>query len=276
MGRARRARAPRHRRGRHRLVGIAGHPSGAAAVADPWRGSGTGHVGDRGSYLCFSDLAGGLSNRRYTPRSADRLIAACIGVCYAPLLLGEDAADGDRLWLKLARYPAIQWVARAGIAHLALAAVDIALWDLRAKKAGLPLWKLLGGATSARLEAYNTDIGWLSFAKEQLVEGSLRTIEQDGFQRIKLKVGHDDPMIDVDRIEAVRKAVGPHVTIALDANGKWNLPTCKRFCARAEALDIFWLEEPMWYDDVRSHAELAAATTIPIAPDRTSKRLKHT
>src|SRR3546814_3487763 len=129
----------------------------------------------------------------------------------------------------------------------------------------LPLWKLLGGATSARLEAYNTDIGWLSFAKEKLVEGIRRTIEQDGFQRIKLKGGHDDPMIDFDRIEAVRKAVGPHVTIALDANGKWNLPTCKRFCARAEALDIFWLEEPMWYDDVRSHAELAAATTIPIA-----------
>src|SRR3546814_2436730 len=89
----------------------------------------------------------------------------------------------------------------------------------------------------------------------KLVEGSLRTIEQDGFQRIKLKVGHDDPMIDVDRIEAVRKAVGPHVTIALDANGKWNLPTCKRFCARAEALDIFWLEEPMWYDDVRRSEE---------------------
>src|SRR3546814_15481104 len=101
-----------------------------------------------------------------------------------------------------------------------LAAVDIALWDLRAKKAGLPLWKLLGGATSARLEAYNTDIGWLSFAKEKLVEGSLRTIEQDGFQRIKLTVGHDDPKIDFDRIEAVRKAVGPHVTIGTDPNGK--------------------------------------------------------
>ncbi|MCM8730285.1 mandelate racemase/muconate lactonizing enzyme family protein [Hephaestia sp. GCM10023244] len=197
--------------------------------------------------------------------ASDRLIAACIGDCYAPLLLGEDAADGDRLWLKLARFPAIQWVARAGIAHLALAAIDIALWDLRAKQAGLPLWKLLGGATSARLEAYNTDIGWLSFTKDKLVEGSLRTIEHDGFQRLKLKVGHADPMIDVDRIAAVRKAVGPHVTIALDANGTWDLPTCKRFCARAEALDIFWLEEPMWYDDVRSHAELAASTTIPIA-----------
>src|SRR3546814_14373965 len=104
----------------------------------------------------------------------------------------------------------------------------------------LPLWKLLGGATSARLEAYNTDIGWLSFAKEKLVEGSLRTIEQDGFQRIKLKVGHDDPMIDVDRIEAVRQAVGPHVKIELDANGTWNMTACKAFCARAQGAANFW------------------------------------
>ena len=196
---------------------------------------------------------------------SDRLIAGCIRDCYAPMLEGEDAADGDRLWLKLARYPPLQWVARAGIAHLALAAIDIALWDLRAKKAVLPLWKLLGGATVERLEAYNTDIGWLSFAKDRLVDGCARAVEEEGFRRIKLKVGHENPMIDVGRIEAVRRRLGTNITIAIDANGKWDLPTCKRFCARAEGLDIFWLEEPMWYDDVRSHAELAASTSIPIA-----------
>jgi L-alanine-DL-glutamate epimerase-like enolase superfamily enzyme len=59
--------------------------------------------------------------------------------------------------------------------------------------------------------------------------------------------------------------VGPHVTIAVDANGKWDLPTCQRFCARAEALDVFWFEEPTWYDDVASHAALAQSTRIPIA-----------
>jgi len=212
---------------------------------------------------------GGLIGYGFTGTHAhlpsDRLIAACIRTCYAPLLEGEDAADGDRLWLKLARFPAIQWVGRAGIAHLALAAIDIALWDLRAKQAGLPLWKLLGGATSTRLEAYNTDIGWLSVPRDKLVSGCARAVEEDGFRRIKLKVGHGDPMIDVERIAAVRKRLGDHVTIAVDANGKWDLPTCKRFCARAEGLDIFWFEEPMWYDDIRGHAELAASTSIPIA-----------
>jgi L-alanine-DL-glutamate epimerase-like enolase superfamily enzyme len=196
---------------------------------------------------------------------SDRLVTSCISESYAPLLLGEDAQDGDRLWLKLARYPAVQWVGRAGVTQIALAAVDIALWDLRAKSAGLPLWKLLGGATVERLEAYNTDIGWLSIPKDKLVEGSRRAIEHDGFRRLKLKVGYADPTIDIERIEAVRKAVGASVTIAIDGNGKWDLPTCQRFCARAEPLDIFWFEEPMWYDDIASHAALARSTSIPIA-----------
>jgi L-alanine-DL-glutamate epimerase-like enolase superfamily enzyme len=196
---------------------------------------------------------------------SDRLVTSCISESYAPLLLGEDARDGDRLWLKLARYPAVQWVGRAGVTQIALAAIDIALWDLRAKAAGLPLWKLLGGATIERLEAYNTDIGWLSIPKDKLVEGSRRAIEHDGFRRLKLKVGHADPAIDIERIEAVRKAVGASVSIAIDGNGKWDLPTCRRFCARAEPLDIFWFEEPMWYDDIASHAALARSTSIPIA-----------
>jgi L-alanine-DL-glutamate epimerase-like enolase superfamily enzyme len=196
---------------------------------------------------------------------SDRLITACIRDCYAPLLIGEDATAHAALWTKLARYPALQWVGRAGITHLALAAVDVALWDLRAKEAGLPLWKFLGGANSAQVEAYNTDIGWLSFSLAQILDGTKRAIEVDGFRRIKLKVGHDDPMTDIARLAAVRKAVGPNIRIAIDGNGKWDLPTCLRFCAAARELDIFWFEEPMWYDDVGSHAALARASAIPVA-----------
>lgn len=197
--------------------------------------------------------------------ASDRLITACIRDCYAPLLLGETATDHRRLWKKLARHPSTQWVGRAGITHLALAAVDVALWDLAAKRAGLPLWRHLGGATKERLEAYNTDIGWLSFADDVLVDNCRRAIEQEGFRRVKVKVGHDDPMRDVRRLEAVRCAIGDHVTLAVDGNGKWDLPTCKRFCRAAEPLDLLWFEEPLWYDDVASHAALAAATAIPVA-----------
>jgi L-alanine-DL-glutamate epimerase-like enolase superfamily enzyme len=197
--------------------------------------------------------------------ASDRLIAACIGQCYAPLLVGEDATEGRRLWQKLARAPALQWVGRAGITQLALAAVDIALWDLRAKATEMPLWKLLGGPVRERLEAYDTDVGWLSLSDRELVEGCRRATDVDGFRGIKIKVGHDDPGIDLRRLEAVRHAIGPGPTLAIDGNGKWDLPTCQRFCARAEAFDVHWFEEPLWYDDVASHAALARSTRIPIA-----------
>jgi L-alanine-DL-glutamate epimerase-like enolase superfamily enzyme len=196
---------------------------------------------------------------------SDRLITACIGTCYAPLLIGEDALDGRRLWLKLSREPALQWVGRAGITQLALAAVDVALWDIRAKAADMPLWKLLGGAAREKVEAYNTDIGWLSLSTEQIIDGARRAIDIEGFRRIKVKVGHADPVTDVRRLEAVRRAIGPDVTIAVDGNGKWDLPACLRFCRMAEPLDIFWFEEPLWYDDVASHAELAKTSRIPVA-----------
>ena len=197
--------------------------------------------------------------------ASDRLVTACIAGSYAELLLGEDALDTTRLWMKLARFPALQWVGRAGITQIALAAVDVALWDLRAKHAGQPLWAHLGGATLPRLEAYNTDIGWLSIPTKQLVEGSIKAVEVDGYRRLKLKVGSPDIGTDLARIEAVRQAVGPDVTIAVDGNGRWDLPTCQRFCRRAEPLDLFWFEEPLWYDDVAGHAALARATTIPVA-----------
>jgi L-alanine-DL-glutamate epimerase-like enolase superfamily enzyme len=197
--------------------------------------------------------------------ASDRLIAACIRDSYAPLLIGEDAADVHRLWRKLSTFPALQWVGRAGITQMALAAIDVALWNLGAKAAGVPLWKLLGGATSSKLEAYNTDVGWLSIPKPELVENCKRAVEHEGFRRIKLKVGHANPDEDLRRVETVRQAVGAGVTIAIDGNGRWDLPTCQRFCARAEALDIYWFEEPLWYDDIASHAKLARQTSIPIA-----------
>ena len=197
--------------------------------------------------------------------ASDRLITSCISECYAPLLLGEDASDRTRLWSKLARSPALQWVGRAGITQLALAAVDVALWDLAAKQAAVPLWHYLGGARTQRLEAYNTDIGWLSFDLPTMLDLIRHAVDADGFTRIKIKVGHDDPSVDIRRLEAVRRQVGPEVRMAVDGNGKWDYPTCLKFCYAARDLDVYWFEEPTWYDDVTSHARLSRATHIPIA-----------
>jgi L-alanine-DL-glutamate epimerase-like enolase superfamily enzyme len=194
---------------------------------------------------------------------SDQLVTRCIATCHAPLLVGEDAGDVHRLWRKLARDPALQWVGRAGITTLSLAAIDVALWDLKAKAAGVPLWKLLGGQVRPRVRAYNTDIGWLSIGDERLVEGARRAVD-DGFTGIKIKVGSTVER-DLRRLEAVREAIGPAVTLAIDGNGKWDLATCLRFCRGAEPFDVFWFEEPLWYDDVKGHAQLARASRIPVA-----------
>jgi len=213
------------------------------------------------------DTEDGLSGYGFTGTHAhlpsDQLIARCIESCHAPLLLGEDAGDVRRLWLKLARNPALQWIGRAGITTLSQAAIDVALWDLKAKAAGVPLWKLLGGQVRERVRAYNTDIGWLSIDDAALVAGARRAVDE-GFTGIKIKVGSTVER-DLRRLAAVREAVGPEVTLAVDGNGKWDLATCLRFCRGAEPFDVFWFEEPLWHDDVKGHAQLARATRIPVA-----------
>lgn len=209
----------------------------------------------------------GLTGHGFTGTHAhlpsDQLITRCIDTCLAPLLVGQDAADTAALWQRLARHPALQWVGRAGITTLAHAAVDVALWDLRAKAAGQPLWQLLGGAVRPEVVAYNTDIGWLSLSDEALVAGAAQAVQQ-GFRGVKVKVGSTVAR-DLARLRAVRRAIGPDVTLAIDGNGKWDLPTCQRFCAAAADLDLFWFEEPLWHDDVQGHARLAASTAIPVA-----------
>lgn len=195
--------------------------------------------------------------------ASDQLIARCIATCLAPLLLGQDAGDITRLWQTIARNPALQWVGRAGITTLAHAAVDVALWDLKAKAAGQPLWKLLGGQVRDKVRAYNTDIGWLSIGDDALVEGAEAAVQQ-GFTGIKVKVGSTVER-DLRRLGAVRHAIGESITMAVDGNGKWDLATCQRFCAGAQDLDIFWFEEPLWHDDVKGHAQLARSTSIPMA-----------
>ena len=213
------------------------------------------------------DTDDGLSGYGFTGTHAflpgDQLITRCISTCLAPLLVGEDPRDITRLWNKLARHPALQWIGRAGITTLAHAAVDVALWDLKAKAANQPLWKLLGGQARTAVRAYNTDIGWLSIGDDALVAGAQRAVAE-GFTGIKIKVGSSVER-DLRRLAAVRRAIGTDITLAIDGNGKWDLPTCLRFCHGAQDQDVFWFEEPLWYDDVKGHAQLARATSIPVA-----------
>jgi L-alanine-DL-glutamate epimerase-like enolase superfamily enzyme len=206
---------------------------------------------------------------------SDRLICDCIEHSFAPLLMGADPLEVRHIWNKLAHYSPVQWVGRAGLTHLAVGAIDIALWDIKAKAAQQPLWKLLGGSDQKRIEGYNTDGGWLNWDTPTLVSDCKRLVHEEGYGGVKIKVGSPDPSRDLDRVEAVRKAIGPSVKLMVDANGRWDLPTGIRIGSQLKDFNVFWLEEPLWYDDVRGHAELARAISTPIALGEQLYRFDH-
>src|SRR5581483_3536402 len=211
----------------------------------------------------------GLTGYGYTGTHAhlptDKLITSCIAETYAPLLIGEDPRETLYLWQKLGRFPPVQWVGRSGITHLALSAVDIALWDIKAKAAGVPLWKLLGGSQQKRVMAYNTDGGWLNWPLDKLIDDARCSVEERGFQGIKIKVGSPDPNDDLKRLDAVRRTIGPHIQLMVDANGRWDLPTAINYGRHFADYDVLWFEEPLWYDDLAGHQALAQAIRTLIA-----------
>lgn len=210
----------------------------------------------------------GITGFGYTGTHADlptdRLIAEAIGGTYAPLLLDEDPRAVRALWWKMNRHPPAQWVGRGGITHLAIAALDVALWDIKAKAAGQPLWQLLGGSAGKRVGAYNTDYGWLSIPDDRLVAGMKEAVAR-GYRGVKMKVGSDNWREDARRLALVRQAIGPDVELMVDGNGKWDLPTAQRFGPCLAEHDVRWFEEPLWYDDVEGHRRLAESISTPIA-----------
>jgi L-alanine-DL-glutamate epimerase-like enolase superfamily enzyme len=179
----------------------------------------------------------------------------------APTLLGEDPLDHERLWQKL--YGRVQSVGRRGLVMQAQSALDLALWDLKGKVAGLPLHKLLGGAR-ASAPVYGSDGGWLWMPVEEMVAQAREYLAQ-GMMGTKLKVGHEDPLVDLRRVEAVRRALGDDAWIAVDANQSWDHATALRTGREFELLGCAWFEEPMSCEDAAGHARLAAALDIPIA-----------
>ncbi len=178
-----------------------------------------------------------------------------------PALVGEDPLDHERLWQKL--YWHVQSIGRRGLVMQAQSALDLALWDLKGKVAGLPLWKLLGGARDSAA-VYGSDGGWLWMSVEQMVEAACEYLAQ-GMIGTKLKVGHDDLRTDVKRVEAVRKALGDDVWLAVDANQRWDFATAIVAGREFQRLGCAWFEEPMTCEDPAGHARLAEALDIPIA-----------
>jgi len=131
---------------------------------------------------------------------SDRLITDAITNLFGPLVIGEDPRQTQHLFDKLDRYPINIWIGRAGVTQMALSAIDIALWDIKAKAADEPLWQLLGGHGDKPITAYNTDCGWLNRSIDELADDCKRMIEVEGFPAVKIKVGKPDPQEDLRQI----------------------------------------------------------------------------
>ncbi len=179
----------------------------------------------------------------------------------APELIGEDPADISRLWTKLVWAGAS--VGRSGAATQAIAAMDIALWDLKAKRARLPLAKLLGAHRDS-VRCYDTSGGFLHEPVAQIVDNAHRVLDA-GVGGIKIKVGHPDHQEDLRRVRAVRERLGDAVSLMVDANQQWDRTTAQRIGRALEEFQLVWIEEPLDAYDAEGHALLRQTLDTAIA-----------
>ena len=177
-----------------------------------------------------------------------------------PLLLGEDPMFVERLWERM--YRADRGIKRQGVAAYALSALDIGLWDVVGKAAGLPLYKLWGAATD-RAPAYGSG-GWGSYATEDII-AEAQHYARLGCRYYKMKAHHPDPKVNRQRVEAVRRALGDGVRLMVDVNQRLDVLGNIRQAQLLEDLDLVWYEEPVLADDVAACAEVARAIRIPVA-----------
>ncbi|MDX8147672.1 mandelate racemase/muconate lactonizing enzyme family protein [Lentzea sp. BCCO 10_0061] len=197
----------------------------------------------------------------YTIGTGGSSVLALLKDHLLPRLEGVDARRIEHVWHDLFAYTRSTTV--GAITSLALAAVDTALWDLRCLRAQEPLWRMAGGFRQT-VPLYDTEGGWLHLSTEELVAGAKETAAQ-GWQGIKMKVGKPDLTEDVERLEAVRAAVGERFAIMVDANQSMTGAEAIRRANAFRNVNLTWLEEPLPADDVSGHERLAKATSIPIA-----------
>jgi L-alanine-DL-glutamate epimerase-like enolase superfamily enzyme len=204
--------------------------------------------GHEGVGYSYSKRAGGPGLYAHAKEIADDVI-------------GEDPNDIQRIWTKLVWAGAS--VGRSGLATQAIAAIDIALWDLKAKRAGLPLAKLLGAHRDS-VACYNTSGGFFSSPLEEIIENAHNSLER-GIGGIKIKVGQPDPRIDLNRVEAIRAELSDEVALMVDANQQWDRVSALRIGRQLERYGLTWIEEPLDCYDAEGHAMLADKLDTAIA-----------
>ena len=180
---------------------------------------------------------------------------------FRPILLGEDPLDVERIWHKMYSPKA---VGRRGLTTQAISAIDIALWDLRGKVAGMPAYKLLGGFRN-RVPAYIAGGYYSSEKSAKHLQLEMESYIARGANAVKMKVGGLTIPEDVARVRAVREAIGSEPKLMVDANCGYRAFEAIQFAKRIEEFDIFWFEEPVGADDYEGMRRVAEMSPIPVA-----------
>jgi L-talarate/galactarate dehydratase len=179
----------------------------------------------------------------------------------APNLIGQDPNDIAKIWTHLMWAGAS--MGRSGLTSQAIAPFDIALWDMKAKRAGLSVAKLIG-AQRESIACYNTSGGFLNMPLPEVLD-NVAACQAKGIGGIKIKVGQPDLSEDVKRVSAVRELLGSNFPLMVDANQQWDRPKAQRACRALEPFDLTWIEEPLDAYDIEGHAALAASFDTAIA-----------
>ncbi len=197
----------------------------------------------------------------YTIGTGGRAIISLLTETLAPSLIGREAEEIDGIWRDMLF--ATHATAVGAITSLSLAAIDTALWDLRCRRAGLPLWRMAGGSRNS-VPLYTTEGGWLHLPVDVLVADAV-AMQKAGFTGVKLKIGKPSIAEDRARLAAVRAAVGEDFRIMVDANQSFDLAEARRRADMLAEANIHWFEEPMPADDVGAHRELSRHSRVPVA-----------
>ena len=207
-----------------------------------------------------SDGAEGLGYTYTVGNIGGSAVASLLRDDVVPVLEGSDASCIEAIWQRMWWH--LHFVGRGGLVSFAMAAADVALWDLQAKRAGLPLWRHLGGHRD-RVQAYAGGID-LMFTLDELLaqaDGFLA----NGFTAIKMKVGRDLVTDDAARVAAMRSHLGEDFTLLADANMRWSVDEAVRAANLFREQRLFWLEEPTIPDDIAGHARIVREGGVPIA-----------
>lgn len=196
----------------------------------------------------------------YTGGKGGFSIKAMINYDFIPVLIGKDGDDVEGIYDFLEWH--IHYVGRGGIASFAISTIDIALWDIKCKKAGLPLWKMAGG-TNKTCKAYCGGID-LQFPIPKLLKNMEAYISK-GFNAVKIKIGREDINEDLERIKEVREFIGPNITFMVDANYSMSIEKAIKAIEGFKKYNITWFEEPIIPDNYKGYAEIYEMTDFPLA-----------